>query len=169
MREISMVTMREHKSNRPEQHAASDVLSELLAEVRLLNDDQTTMEFVVHVLEKVLGKDRETATRIMLEAHNEGFGVCGIYPCDIAEAKVTEVISFASRHGHPLQCVLERSIFRAEWRIGFTAADIICARSPSRHFSRAKLRRFGGRSGHRLATRSLSSTSLAPLPTNGVA
>jgi ATP-dependent Clp protease adapter protein ClpS len=74
-----------------------------------LNDDQTTMEFVVQVLEAVFGKDRETATRIMLEAHSEGFGVCGIYPYDIAEAKVTEVLSFARRHGHPLQCVLERS------------------------------------------------------------
>ena len=83
--------------------------SGLLAEVRLLNDDQTTMEFVVQVLEEVFGKDRETATRIMLEAHSEGFGVCGIYPYDIAEAKVTEVLSFARRHGHPLQCVLERS------------------------------------------------------------
>jgi ATP-dependent Clp protease adaptor protein ClpS len=99
MREISMVTMRDHKSNRPEQHAASDVPSGLLAEVRLLNDDQTTMEFVVHVLKEVLGKDRETATRIMLQAHSEGFGVSGIYPYN----------SFASRHGHPLQCVLERS------------------------------------------------------------
>jgi ATP-dependent Clp protease adapter protein ClpS len=90
---------------------------------RLLNDDQTTMEFVVRVLEEIFGKDRETATRIMLEAHSEGFGACGIYPYDIAEAKVTEVLSFARRHVHPLQCVLERSlIYRAEWRIGFTAA-----------------------------------------------
>jgi ATP-dependent Clp protease adaptor protein ClpS len=109
MREICMVTMRDHKSNGPEQHAASDMPSGLLAEVRLLNDDQTTMEFVVQVLEDVFGKDRETATRIMLEAHSEGFGVCGIYPYDIAEAKVTEVLSFTRRHGHPLQCVLERS------------------------------------------------------------
>jgi ATP-dependent Clp protease adaptor protein ClpS len=109
MREICMVTMRDHKSNRPEQYAASDMPSGLLAEVRLLNDDQTTMEFVVQVLEEVFGKDRETATRIMLEAHSEGFGVCGIYPYDIAEAKVTEVLSFARRYGHPLQCVLERS------------------------------------------------------------
>jgi ATP-dependent Clp protease adaptor protein ClpS len=104
-----MVTMRNHKSNRPEQHTAPDMRSGLLAEVRLLNDDQTTMEFVVLVLEEVFGKDRETATRIMLEAHSEGSGVCGIYPYDIAEAKVTEVLSFARRHGHPLQCVLERS------------------------------------------------------------
>jgi ATP-dependent Clp protease adapter protein ClpS len=105
-----MVTMPDPKSNRPEQHAASDMPSGLLAEVRLLNDDQTTMEFVVHVLEEVFGKDRESATRVMLETHSEGFGVCGIYPYDIAEAKVTEVLSFARRHGHPLRCVLEPSI-----------------------------------------------------------
>jgi ATP-dependent Clp protease adaptor protein ClpS len=104
-----MATMRDHKSNRPEQHTASDTPSGLLAEVRLLNDDQTTMEFVVQVLEEIFGKDRETATRIMLETHREGFGICGIYSYDIAEAKVTEVLSFARRHGQPLQCVLERS------------------------------------------------------------
>ena len=107
--EICMATMRDHKSNRPEQHTVSNTPSGLLAEVRLLNDDQTTMEFVVQVLKEVFGKDRETATRIMLETHSEGFGICGIYPYDIAEAKVTGVLSFARRHGHPLQCALERS------------------------------------------------------------
>jgi ATP-dependent Clp protease adaptor protein ClpS len=101
--------MPDHKSNRPEQYTDPDTPSGLLAEVRLLNDDQTTMEFVVRVLEELFGKDHETAIRIMLETHREGFGICGIYPCDIAEAKVTEVLGFAHRHGHPLQCVLERS------------------------------------------------------------
>jgi ATP-dependent Clp protease adaptor protein ClpS len=67
------------------------------------------MEFVVLVLEQVFDKDRETATRIMLEVHSEGFGVCGIFPYDIAEAKLTKVLSFARRDGQPLQCVLERS------------------------------------------------------------
>jgi ATP-dependent Clp protease adaptor protein ClpS len=104
-----MVMKRDHTSSRPEHHAVSDTPSGLLAEVRLLNDDQTTMEFVVQVLKKVFGKDRQTAMRIMLETHREGFGVCGIYPYDIAEAKVTEVLSLARRDGHPLQCVLERS------------------------------------------------------------
>ena len=104
-----MVTKRENDSNGLRQQIASDAPSGLLAEVRLLNDDQTTMEFVVQVLEEVFGKDRETATRIMLETHSEGFGICGIYPYDIAEAKVTEVLSLARGHGHPLQCVLERS------------------------------------------------------------
>jgi ATP-dependent Clp protease adapter protein ClpS len=83
--------------------------SGLSAEVRLLNDNYTPMEFVVHVLEHVFGKDHETATRIMLEIHNEGIGTCGVYPCDVAAAKVTEVLDFARQHQHPLQCVLERS------------------------------------------------------------
>jgi ATP-dependent Clp protease adapter protein ClpS len=86
-----------------------DEPSGLLAEVRLLNDDYTPMEFVVHVLERVFDKDREAATRIMLEIHNEGVGTCGVYPFDVADAKVTEVRDFARQHQHPLQCVLERS------------------------------------------------------------
>jgi ATP-dependent Clp protease adaptor protein ClpS len=72
------------------------------------------MEFVVEVLEGVFGKDRETATRIMLEVHHAGYGICGIYPYDIADAKMTEVINFARQHQHPLQCVLERSSSTAQ-------------------------------------------------------
>jgi ATP-dependent Clp protease adapter protein ClpS len=114
MREICMVTKRDDNSNRPGPQSASDAPSALLAEVRLLNDDHTPMEFVVHVLEWIFGKDRETATRIMLEAHNAGYGICGIYPYDIADAKVTEAINFARQHEHPLQCVLERSSSAAQ-------------------------------------------------------
>ena len=65
------------------------------------------MEFVVHVLERVFDKDRETATRIMLEIHNGGTGTCRIYPYDAADAKVREVLDFAREHQQPLQCVLE--------------------------------------------------------------
>jgi ATP-dependent Clp protease adapter protein ClpS len=93
----------------PGHQSASDKPPGLLAKVQLLNDDYTPMEFVVHVLERTFGKDRETATRIMLEIHNEGVGTCGIYPYDIADAKVAEVLDFARQHQHPLQCVLEPS------------------------------------------------------------
>jgi ATP-dependent Clp protease adapter protein ClpS len=93
----------------PGQQTVADKPSGLLAEVRLLNDDYTPMEFVVHVLERVFGKDRETATQIMLKIHSEGVGTCGIYPCDVADAKVTDVLDLAREHQHPLQCVLERS------------------------------------------------------------
>jgi ATP-dependent Clp protease adapter protein ClpS len=89
------------------QRSALDRPPGLLAEVQLLNDDFTTMEFVVHVLERLFGKDSETATRIMLEIHREGVGTCGIYPYDVADAKVSEVLNFARQHGQPLQCVLE--------------------------------------------------------------
>jgi ATP-dependent Clp protease adapter protein ClpS len=92
----------------PGPQTISDMPSGLSAEVRLLNDDYTPMEFVVHVLERVFDKDRETAARIMFEIHNEGIGTCGVYPYDAADAKVKEVLDFARKHQHPLQCVLER-------------------------------------------------------------
>jgi ATP-dependent Clp protease adapter protein ClpS len=89
--------------------AVSDRPSGSLAEVRLLNDDFTPMDFVVQVLERVFGKDSEAATRIMLETHQNGAGMCGLYPYEVADAKVTEVRDFARQHQHPLQCVLKRS------------------------------------------------------------
>ena len=89
-------------------YSASDMASGLLSEVRLLNDDYTPMEFVIDVLERVFGRDRETATRIMLEIHHRGASTCGIYPHDVADAKVAEVFDLAREHQHPLQCVRER-------------------------------------------------------------
>jgi ATP-dependent Clp protease adaptor protein ClpS len=76
--------------------------------VLLLNDDYTPMEFVVHVLERFFSKNREEATRIMLHVHRRGVGVCGVYTYEVAETKVTQVIDFARRHEHPLQCTLEK-------------------------------------------------------------
>jgi ATP-dependent Clp protease adaptor protein ClpS len=80
-----------------------------LAEVRILNDDYTPMEFVVHVLEQVFEMDSETATRLMLEIRRQGAGMCGVYPYHIAQAKTTDVLDLARKHQHPLQCVLARS------------------------------------------------------------
>jgi len=76
--------------------------------VLLLNDDYTPMEFVVHVLERFFNKDRETATRIMLHVHQNGIGECGIFTYEVAETKVTQVMDFARKHQHPLQCVMEK-------------------------------------------------------------
>ena len=76
--------------------------------VLLLNDDYTPMEFVVHVLEGFFNKSREEATQIMLMVHHKGVGVCGVYPYDVAETKVAQVIEFARRHQHPLQCTMEK-------------------------------------------------------------
>jgi len=76
--------------------------------VLMLNDDSTPMEFVVHVLERFFSKSREEATRIMLHVHQRGVGVCGVYTYEVAETKVTQVMDFARRHQHPLQCTLEK-------------------------------------------------------------
>jgi ATP-dependent Clp protease adaptor protein ClpS len=76
--------------------------------VLLLNDDYTPMEFVVLVLERFFNKSREEATRIMLHVHRRGVGVCGVYTYEVAETKVTQVIDFARRNEHPLQCTLEK-------------------------------------------------------------
>src|SRR5262245_38025049 len=79
-----------------------------LYRVLILNDDYTPMEFVVHVLERFINKYTETATRIMLHVHHHGIGECGIYTYEVAETKVTQVMDFARKHQHPLQCVMEK-------------------------------------------------------------
>ena len=78
-----------------------------LYRVIMLNDDYTPMEFVVHVLEKFFSLNRPTATRIMLEVHTRGKGVCGVFTHEIAETKVSQVHSYARDHEHPLLCTLE--------------------------------------------------------------
>jgi ATP-dependent Clp protease adaptor protein ClpS len=79
-----------------------------LYRVLILNDDYTPMEFVTHVLERFFGKDHEAATRIMLHVHHHGIGECGVYTYEVAETKVTQVMDFARKHQHPLQCVMEK-------------------------------------------------------------
>ena len=76
--------------------------------VLMLNDDYTPMEFVVHILERFFQKSREEATRIMMHVHRRGVGVCGVYTYEVAETKVTQVMDFARRHQHPLQCTMEK-------------------------------------------------------------
>ena len=80
-----------------------------LFKVLLLNDDYTPMEFVVVVLQSFFAMSREKATQVMLKVHREGMGVCGVYPKDIATTKVEQVIAFAKKHQHPLQCVMEET------------------------------------------------------------
>lgn len=75
--------------------------------VLLHNDDYTTMEFVVEVLQKVFYKSPAEATRIMLLVHKSGIGVCGIYPAEVAETKVQMALHMAREHGFPLQCSME--------------------------------------------------------------
>ncbi len=75
--------------------------------VVLLNDDYTPMEFVVETIVKFFNKTREQATQIMLKVHIEGVGVCGVYPQDIAETKMNQVMNHAREAQHPLQCIIE--------------------------------------------------------------
>ncbi|YBW39429.1 ATP-dependent Clp protease adaptor protein ClpS [Nitrobacter sp. TKz-YC01] len=79
-----------------------------LYRVLILNDDYTPMEFVVHVLERFFQKDLEAATQIMLHVHHHGIGECGVFTYEVAETKVTQVMDFARKHQHPLQCVMEK-------------------------------------------------------------
>jgi ATP-dependent Clp protease adapter protein ClpS len=90
-------------SNESSQPVSQPAMSRVL----LLNDDFTPMEFVVHVLERIFDKDREIATRIMLDAHQQGRGECGIYPFAVADAKAKQVEALARDHKHPLRCVVE--------------------------------------------------------------
>ena len=76
--------------------------------VFMMNDDFTPMEFVVHILQRVFRLSIEEATQVMLQVHHKGVGLCGVFPYDVAETKVTLVIDFARKHQHPLQCTLEK-------------------------------------------------------------
>jgi ATP-dependent Clp protease adaptor protein ClpS len=76
--------------------------------VLLLNDDYTPMEFVVTVLRKYFNKGTEEASRIMLHVHKHGVGECGVFTYEVAETKVTQVMDYARKHQHPLQCIMEK-------------------------------------------------------------
>jgi len=77
--------------------------------VLMLNDDYTPMEFVVICLQRFFRMGMEDATRVMLQVHQTGVGVCGVFSYEVAETKVTQVIDFAREHQHPLQCTLEKA------------------------------------------------------------
>lgn len=75
--------------------------------VLLLNDDYTPMDFVVFVLKKFFKKNETEATQIMLSVHNQGAGLAGIYPQEIAESKVFQVNNYSKKNEHPLKCIIE--------------------------------------------------------------
>ena len=79
-----------------------------LYRVLLLNDDYTPMEFVVHVVERFFNKSHDDAYQIMMHVHHNGVGECGVFTYEVAETKVTQVMDFARKHQHPLQCVMEK-------------------------------------------------------------
>lgn len=79
-----------------------------LYKVLLLNDDYTPMEFVVHVLERFFGITHQHAVEVMLTVHKKGVAVVGVFSYEIAETKVTQVMDYARRNQHPLQCTMEK-------------------------------------------------------------
>lgn len=97
-RRIGVATKTRAKPKKPSQY-----------KVLLLNDDYTPMEFVVIVLKRFFRMDMEEATRVMLHVHQKGVGVCGIFPYEVAETKVNQVMDFARQNQHPLQCTLEKA------------------------------------------------------------
>ncbi|WP_169961452.1 ATP-dependent Clp protease adapter ClpS [Oceaniglobus indicus] len=79
-----------------------------LYKVMLLNDDFTPMEFVVHVLERFFGMNHAQSFELMLVVHKKGLAVVGVFSFEVAETKVAQVMDFARRHQHPLQCTMEK-------------------------------------------------------------
>ena len=79
-----------------------------LYKVLMLNDDYTPMEFVVHVLERFFGMSHAQAFDLMLTVHKRGVAVVGVFSFEVAETKVAQVMDFARRHQHPLQCTMEK-------------------------------------------------------------
>jgi ATP-dependent Clp protease adaptor protein ClpS len=96
--QTGVATKTRAKSKKPSQY-----------KVLMLNDDYTPMEFVVMCLKRFFRMDLEQATRVMLHVHQRGVGVCGIFPYEVAETKVNQVMDFARENQHPLQCTLEKA------------------------------------------------------------
>tara|TARA_B100001094_G_C17744889_1_gene582929 strand:- start:266 stop:628 length:363 start_codon:yes stop_codon:yes gene_type:complete len=86
----------------------SKVAKPPMYKVLLLNDDFTPMEFVVHILEKFFSIDHQQAVSVMLTIHQKGLAIVGIYPHEIAETKVTQVMEYTKQNQHPLQCTMEK-------------------------------------------------------------
>jgi len=91
------------------EEAQPQVKKPALYQVVLLNDDYTPMEFVVDVLERIFALDRMRATRIMLEVHTRGKGICGVFTYEIAETKVAQVMTYSRQNQHPLLCTMEET------------------------------------------------------------
>ena len=104
-------------SDRPIEELDDGVVTEIekklkppaMYKVLLHNDDYTTMEFVIHVLESVFHRSHALATEIMLHVHRNGIGVAGVYPYEVAETKIAVVEAMARQHEYPLKCSLEEA------------------------------------------------------------
>jgi ATP-dependent Clp protease adaptor protein ClpS len=102
-------------TQRPIEEQEGDVATESRMEVKkpplykvlLHNDDYTTQEFVVFILENIFRHPQETAFQIMMHVHQHGIGIAGLFPFETAEAKVTQVHSLAREYDYPLKCSIE--------------------------------------------------------------
>jgi len=108
-----MADRREDRDDRGQGTALEEARPKLkqppLFKVVLVNDDYTPMEFVVEILQRFFRLDRPNATRVMLEVHTKGRGVCGVFTHEIAETKVHLVNEFARENQHPLLCTMEEA------------------------------------------------------------
>ena len=95
--DIGVITKEKVEVKKPDMYA-----------VVLINDDYTPMEFVIYVLQTIFKKNYEDAKKVMLLVHNEGKGICGIYPLDIAETRANQVIEFSRINQHPLECKVQK-------------------------------------------------------------
>ncbi len=95
--EAGIATKEKQKTKRPARYR-----------VLLLNDDYTPMDFVIHILQSIFNKQNEDAVNIMLLVHTQGRGEAGVFPYEIAETKVTQVMDIAIKNSHPLKCVMEK-------------------------------------------------------------
>ncbi len=95
--DLDLLTKTRPKTKRPPRY-----------KVLLLNDDYTPMEFVVIVLERFFGMNHAQSFEIMLTVHKKGVAVVGVFSHEIAETKVAQVMEYAQRHQHPLQCTMEK-------------------------------------------------------------
>jgi ATP-dependent Clp protease adaptor protein ClpS len=95
--DLGLLTKTRPKTQRPPRY-----------KVLLLNDDYTPMEFVVLVLERFFGMTHAQSFEIMLTVHKKGVAVVGVFTHEIAETKVGQVMDFANRHQHPLQCTMDK-------------------------------------------------------------
>ena len=99
---------REKNSQQTEEKTGHKIGKPSPFNVFLLNDDYTTMEFVVDILKKIFGKNLTEATQIMLQVHKKGVGLAGVYPREIAETKVETVHKMARENEFPLKCLMEK-------------------------------------------------------------
>ena len=95
--EGSVITKSKPKTKKPSMY-----------KVLMLNDDYTPMDFVVHVLQRFFRMPESEAMRVMLQVHQQGTGVCGVFTFEVAETKIHQVVEYARKHKHPLQCTLEK-------------------------------------------------------------